>query len=171
MGVKSLYSVPHGCYCGNFTHPEKECTCTPHQIQKYRSKISGPLLDRIDIHVEVPPLKFVEVSDSKDAEESQGIRERVNRARKIQLQRFKHKKYFCNSFMGTKDTNTYCKVNEEGSSLLKQAMTKLGLSARAYHKILKVSRTIADLEGEEEIKSSHIAEAIQYRVLDRSIEV
>ncbi len=171
MGVKSLYSVPHGCYCGNFTHPEKECTCTPHQIQKYRSKISGPLLDRIDIHIEVPPLKFAEVSDSKDAEESKNIRERVNRARKIQLERFKHKKYFCNSFMSTKDINTYCKVNEEGSSLLKQAMTKLGLSARAYHKILKVSRTIADLEGEDEIKSSHIAEAIQYRVLDRSLEV
>ena len=171
MALKSLYSVSQGCPCGYFTHPEKECKCTPYQIQKYRSKISGPLLDRIDIHIEVPPLKFAEVSDSKDAEESKNVRERVNRARAIQLERFKHKKYFCNSFMSTKDINTYCKVDEEGESLLKQAMAKLGLSARAYHKILKVSRTIADLEGKDEIKSPHIAEAIQYRVLDRSLEV
>ncbi len=171
MGAKSLYSVLHGCPCGYFTHPDKECTCTLHQIQKYRSKISGPLLDRIDIQIEVPPLKFAEVSDSKDAEESQNIKERVNKARKIQLERFKHKKYFCNAFMSNKDINIYCKVDEAGSNLLKQAMAKLGLSARAYHKILKVSRTIADLEGEDEIKSSHIAEAIQYRVLDRNLEV
>ncbi len=166
-----LVCAMNPCPCGYFTHPEKECTCTPYQIQKYRSKISGPLLDRIDIHIEVPPLKFAEVSDSKDAEESQNIRERVNRARKIQLGRFKRKKYFCNAFMSTKDINNYCKVDEEGNNLLKQAMAKLGLSARAYHKILKVSRTIADLEGENEIKSSHIAEAIQYRVLDRNLEV
>jgi magnesium chelatase family protein len=171
MALKSLYSVSHGCPCGYFTHPEKECRCTPYQIQKYRSKISGPLLDRIDIHVEVPPIKFAEVSDDKDAEESVKIRERVNRARKVEFERFKNKKYFCNAFMSNKDINTYCKINEEGENLLKQAMTKLGLSARAYHKILKVSRTIADLEGEEKIKSSHIAEAIQYRVLDRSVEV
>lgn len=167
----TLVCAMNPCPCGFFTHPEKECKCTPYQIQKYRSKISGPLLDRIDIHIEVPPLKFVEVSDSKDSEESKDIRQRINRARGEQFKRFQHKKYYCNAFMSNKDINNYCKVNEEGSSLLKQAMAKLGLSARAYHKILKVSRTIADLEGEDRIKSSHIAEAIQYRVLDRNLEL
>lgn len=166
----TLVCAMNPCPCGYFTHPEKQCVCTPHQIQKYRSKVSGPLLDRIDIHVEVPPIKFAEVSDKKDAEESKDIRERINKARKIQLERFKRKKYYCNSFMSNKDIGAYCKTDADGESLLKQAMTKLGLSARAYHKILKVARTIADLEGETEIKSSHIAEAIQYRVLDRGIE-
>ncbi|MCK4905700.1 YifB family Mg chelatase-like AAA ATPase [bacterium] len=178
----TLVCAMNPCPCGYFTHPEKECKCTPYQIQKYRSKISGPLLDRIDIHIEVPPLKFVEVSDSRDSEESKDIRQRINRARVIQFERFQsrkgvnsqrdeHKKYYCNAFMSNKDINAYCNVEEEGKNLLKQAMAKLGLSARAYHKILKVARTIADLETESEIKSSHIAEAIQYRVLDRNLEV
>jgi len=178
----TLVGAMNPCPCGYFTHPEKQCVCTPHQIQKYRAKISGPLLDRIDIHVEVPPVKFAEVSDSKDTEQSQSIRERINKARKIQLERFnsrkgvnsqrdEHKKLYCNSFMSNKDIGAYCKTDKDGESLLKQAMTKLGLSARAYHKILKVARTIADLEGEDKIAPSHIAEAIQYRVLDREMEV
>ncbi len=167
----TLVGAMNPCPCGYFTHPEKQCVCTPHQIQKYRSKISGPLLDRIDIHIEVPPVKFAEVSDNSQTEQSQNIRERINKARKVQFERFKNKKYFSNAFMSNKDINTYCKIDEDGENLLKQAMTKLGLSARAYHKILKVARTIADLEGEEHIKSPHIAEAIQYRVLDRALEV
>lgn len=167
----TLVCAMNPCPCGYFTHPEKECKCTPYQVQKYRSKISGPLLDRIDIHIEVPPMKFAEVSDDKKAEESAQIRERVNKARRIQLKRFENKKYFSNAFMSNKDIVSYCKINGEGRSLLKQAMEKLGLSARAYHKILKVSRTIADLEGASEIVPSHIAEAIQYRVLDRNVEV
>lgn len=167
----NLVCAMNPCPCGYFTHPEKQCVCTPHQIQKYRSKISGPLLDRIDIHIEVPPLKFAEVSDSRDTEQSQNIKERINKTRKIQFERFKNKKYYCNSFMSNKDIGAYCKTDEDGKNLLKQAMTKLGLSARAYHKILKVARTIADLEVEDKILPSHIAEAIQYRVLDRYLEV
>jgi magnesium chelatase family protein len=167
----TLVGAMNPCPCGYFTHPEKECKCTPYQVQKYRSKISGPLLDRIDIHIEVPPIRFSEVSSGKKAEESAQVRERVNKARKVQLERFKDKKYYSNAFMSNKEINTYCKIDEEGESLLKQAMDKLGLSARAYHKVLKVSRTIADLEGEETIQPPHIAEAIQYRVLDRSVEV
>ncbi|HIE43952.1 MAG TPA: ATP-binding protein [Candidatus Omnitrophica bacterium] len=166
-----LVGAMNPCPCGYFTHPEKECRCSPHQIQKYRSKISGPLLDRIDIHIEVPPLKFTEVSESSEAEESQSVRQRVNKTRRIQYERFRDKKYFCNAAMSTKDINLYCRVDKEGEQLLKQAMTRFGLSARAYHKILKVSRTIADLEGEDEIHFHHIAEAIQYRTLDRNLEV
>jgi len=166
-----LVAAMNPCPCGYFSHPEKECRCSPYQIQKYRAKISGPLLDRIDIHVEVPALKFAEVSQKKDGEKSVDLRERINQTRLIQQGRFKGKKYHCNSHMSTKDINTYCQIDEEAEELLRGAMEKLALSGRSYHKILKVSRTIADLAGEASIKSHHIAEAIQYRTLDRALEI
>jgi magnesium chelatase family protein len=155
------------CPCGFFTDPQKECTCTPLHIQRYRSKVSGPLLDRIDIQVEVPGLRYQELA-SKDAGESSAvIRARVNAARSIQLQRFYKTKLHANAQMGTREIKRYCPVKEDAEKLLETAINKLGLSARAYSRVLKVGRTIADLAGAENIEASHIAEAIQYRSLDR----
>jgi magnesium chelatase family protein len=157
------------CPCGFFTDPQKECGCTPPQIQRYRSKVSGPLLDRIDIQVEVPALRYQELA-SKDAGESSSIiRERVNRARAIQLARFQKRGLHANAQMGTRDIKRYCNVKPEAEKLLEVAINKLGLSARAYSRVLKVSRTIADLEGSAEIQPAHISEAIQYRSLDRRL--
>jgi magnesium chelatase family protein len=165
-----LASAMNPCPCGFFTDPEKECTCAPLQIQRYMSKISGPLLDRIDIHIEVPAVKYKELAAETRSEKSISIRERVIKARKIQLDRFKGVKHiYNNGDMGSKEVRQYCKLDSAGSELLKMAMTKLGLSARAYDRILKVSRTIADLEGSEGILSQHISEAIQYRSLDREL--
>ena len=139
-------------------------------IHKYMAKISGPLLDRIDIHIEVPAVRYKELSSEQKGEASSEIRARVVRARKIQLSRFSGKReMFNNSDMGTKEVREYCKLDENCSELLKMAMTKLGLSARAYDRILKVSRTIADLEESSEIKPQYISEAIQYRSLDREL--
>ena len=149
------------------TDPQKECICTPLQIQRYRSKISGPLLDRIDIQVEVPGLRYQELASKDAGESSTLIRERVNNARKIQLQRFEKTKLHSNAQMGAKELKRYCAVREDAEKLLETAINKLGLSARAYSRVLKVGRTIADLTGSEDIQSSHIAEAIQYRSLDR----
>ena len=164
-----LVAAMNPCPCGFFTDPQKECTCTPLQIQRYRSKVSGPLLDRIDIQVEVPTLRYQELAN-KDAGESSGeVRQRVNAARSIQLQRFVNRKIHANAQMGAKDIRRYCAVNDAAEKLLETAINKLGLSARAYSRILKVSRTIADLDGSEEIESPHIAEAIQYRSLDRRL--
>jgi magnesium chelatase family protein len=138
------------------------------QIQKYLSRISGPLLDRIDIHIEVPTVKYSELSSITVGESSEAIRQRVEKSREIQLNRFKGKKnIFCNARMESKDIRQFCKIDQQGEELLKMAITKLGLSARAYDRILKVSRTIADLENSLEIKPQHISEAIQYRSLDR----
>ena len=134
------------------------------------SKISGPLLDRIDIHIEVPAVKYKELAGNATGETSAEIRKRVNQARKIQLERFKnYKKVFCNAHMKPKDIRKFCQIDEKSSELLKMAITKLGLSARAYDRILKVSRTIADLEGERNILPQHVSEAIQYRSLDRQM--
>jgi len=164
-----LAAAMNPCPCGYYTDPAKECTCTPHQIQKYLSKISGPLLDRIDLHIEVPALKWKEISGNEPSEPSTEIRERVANARQIQQRRFEGTGIYCNSQMTTQHLKKYCVLDEPSQALLKTAMEKFGLSARAYDRILKVARTIADLDGEEAIKPSYIAEAIQYRNLDRNI--
>lgn len=165
-----LAAAMNPCPCGYFTDPTKECTCTPPQIQRYMAKISGPLLDRIDIHIEVPAVKFKELSSKGESEKSSIIRERVIVAREIQLKRFENMKHiFNNGDMGSKEVRAYCKLDSTGEELLKMAMTKLGLSARAYDRILKVSRTIADLENSENILPQHLSEAIQYRSLDREL--
>lgn len=157
-----------GCPCGYFNHPEKECTCSPMMVQKYLNKISGPLLDRIDLHVEVTPVPFSELSSEKMTEPSGNVRERVLRARDIQAKRFEGKDgVYCNAQMGSKLLKEICVINTVGQNLLKTAMDRLNLSARAYDRILKVSRTIADLADSADIRPEHLAEAIQYRSLDR----
>jgi magnesium chelatase family protein len=164
----SLVASMNPCPCGYLNHPEKECICSPQAVQRYLSKISGPLLDRIDLHIEVTPVKFDELSSSQPGESSASIRTRVIKAREIQLTRFRsHAGIFCNAQMTTRMIRQYCQLDETGKSLLKNAMEKLDLSARAYDRILRVARTIADLEQSESIRPHHIAEAIQYRSLDR----
>ncbi len=156
------------CPCGYYNHPEKDCVCSPGVVQKYLNKISGPLLDRIDLHVEVTPVSFNELSEKSLGESSEKIRERVIVARKIQEERFKDKEgIHANAQISSKTLKQICEIDEAGKELLKKAMDKLGLSARAYDRILKVARTIADLEGEQNILTNHLAEAIQYRSLDR----
>lgn len=156
------------CPCGYYNHPEKECVCNLGSVKKYLNRISGPLLDRIDIHIEIVPVSFRCLSETRDAEKSNVIRERVIKARNIQLERFKNfKAIYSNAQMTASLLKRFCKVSEGGNQLLKNAIEKLGLSARAYDRILKVSRTIADIEGSENIHSHHLAEAINYRNLDR----
>lgn len=163
-----LVASMNPCPCGFYNHPEKDCVCSPGIVQKYLNKISGPLLDRIDIHIEVVPVPFEKLSDSRQSEKSATIRKRVNDARQIQVKRFSdYKSLFCNAQMSSKMLRKYCEIDKQGIELLKTAMDKLGLSARAYDRILKVSRTIADLEESDEIQNHHLAEAIQYRSLDR----
>ncbi len=163
-----LVASMNPCPCGYYNHPERECVCGPGIVQKYLSKISGPLLDRIDLHVEVTPVNFTELSSERLSEKSEIIRERVIKAREIQEKRFAdHADLHCNAQMGSKMVRQVCKISEAGQSLLKKAMEKLGLSARAYDRILKVARTIADLAGTEDIQIEHLAEAIQFRSLDR----
>ena len=163
-----LVASMNPCPCGYYNHPERECVCGTGIVQKYLNKISGPLLDRIDIHIEVVPVPFAKLATSEAGEKSKLVRERVMLARDIQEKRFKEfKGVHSNAQMTSKMMNVYCLIDEAGSSLLKNAMERLGLSARAYDRILKVSRTIADLENSENIKTEHIAEAIQYRSLDR----
>lgn len=164
-----LVAAMNPCPCGYYTDPTKQCSCTIPQIQKYLSKISGPLLDRIDIHIDVPAVKFKELLSSNQGESSKSIRERVTKAREIQLERFKeYPGIYSNADMNSKLVKKFCQIDEMGEELLKNAITKLGLSARAYDRILKVSRTIADLEGSLKILPHHISEAIQYRTLDRN---
>lgn len=163
-----LLASMNPCPCGFYNHPEKECTCPQGAVQKYLNKVSGPLLDRIDLHVEVTPVSFSELSQKKENESSITIRERVMRARAIQTERFADiPGIYANAQMTTKQLRTYCVINPLGEALLKKSMEKLNLSARAYDRILKVSRTIADIEGSPDIRVEHLAEAIQYRSLDR----
>ncbi len=163
-----LVASMNPCPCGYYNHPEKQCVCSPGVVQKYLNKISGPLLDRIDIHIEVVPVPFDKLYEARISESSSQIRERVVRARDVQVQRYAaHVGVHCNALISTKMLRKYCTLDEAGSALLKNAMARLGLSARAYDRILKVSRTIADLEQCENIQSAHVAEAIQYRSLDR----
>ncbi|MBW7888328.1 MAG: YifB family Mg chelatase-like AAA ATPase [Bacteroidetes bacterium] len=166
-----LVCAMNPCPCGNYGNPNHECTCSPMQIQKYMGKISGPLLDRIDIHIEVPAVKVAELAQKKPGETSHSIRERVVSAREIQLKRFSshQKQIYANAGMQSKEIREFCKIDSAGEELLKMAMTKLGLSARAYDRIIKVSRTIADLAGSPEIQTEHLSEAIQYRSLDRNM--
>lgn len=164
-----LVAAMNPCPCGYKTDPAKECTCSVPQIQKYLARVSGPLLDRIDIHIEVPAIKFKELLSAKVSESSEEIRNRVIKARKIQIERFSGVKgIYANASMSSKIVKKYCQIDSVGENLLKMAIERLGLSARAFDRILKVSRTIADLESSEKILSQHISEAIQYRNLDRS---
>lgn len=163
-----LVAAMNPCPCGYYNHPTIPCTCAPGAVNRYMGKVSGPLLDRIDIQIEVTPVPFKELSDKRIGEKSATIRERVIRARKIQQERFKdYENIHCNAQMTPKLMKQFCKIDENGMNLLKNAMAKFGLSARAYDRIIKVSRTIADLAGEEDILPMHLAEAINYRSLDR----
>ena len=163
-----LIASMNPCPCGFYNHPDRECTCPPGTVQKYLNKISGPLLDRIDLHVEVTPVAFSELSSEKNFEKSESIRGRVIKARDRQAARFKDNQgVYCNAQMSSKTLKEVCVISQVGSNLLKIAMERLNLSARAYDRILKVSRTIADLGGSDDIKPEHLAEAIQYRSLDR----
>lgn len=163
-----LIASMNPCPCGFHNHPEKKCTCSPMMIQRYLNKISGPLLDRIDLHVEVTPVPFTELSSEKTSEQSTNVRDRVIKAREIQAKRFENQQgVYCNAQMNSKLLKEICVINPIGQKLLKTAMDRLNLSARAYDRILKVSRTIADLADSEDIRPEHLAEAIQYRSLDR----
>jgi magnesium chelatase family protein len=164
-----LIASMNPCPCGYYNHPEKECTCPPGAVQKYLNKISGPLLDRIDLHVEVTPVSFSQLSSQEKGEQSLLVRERVIRARDLQLERFKNEEgVYANAHMSSRSLKEICRINSAGQQLLKSVMDKLNLSARAYDRILKVSRTIADLAGSIQIETEHLAEAIQYRNLDRA---
>lgn len=163
-----LVASMNPCPCGFHNHPDKECVCSPGMVQKYLNRISGPLLDRIDIHIEVVPVNYDKLSDSGKTEKSAAIRERVVRAREIQSKRFEAVKgVYSNAQMTSSMQRKYCQIDEAGGRLLRTAMELRGLSARAYDRILKVARTIADLAGSENISAEHISEAINYRNLDR----
>ncbi len=164
-----LVAAMNPCKCGFHGDPFHQCLCTPHQVQTYRSKVSGPLMDRIDIHIEVPAIKFNEISSDTPGEPSSAIRERVTRARAVQQERFKSDGIYANAHMKAKHIRKYCKIGEDSQQLMESAMNRLGLSARAYNRILKVARTIADIDGSDKIASEHISEAIQYRSLDRRV--
>ncbi len=161
-----LVAAMNPCPCGYFTDSRRQCRCAPQQIRQYRAKISGPLLDRIDIHIEVPSVRYRELTGQSGGETSETIKERVNRARDIQKGRFRGAA-LCNAGMSNRQIKSCCALDEESRRLIEMAVDRLGLSARAYTRILKVARTIADLEGEESIRQSHVSEAIQYRTLDR----
>jgi len=163
----TLVAAMNPCPCGHFTDKEKECHCSPIQIQRYLSKISGPLLDRIDIHLNVSRLNYQDLSGKRAGEISSAIRERVNKTRLAQARRYNSETVFFNAHLESKSLEQYCALDKEGEELLKMAILELSISARAYDKILKVARTIADLEGKEAIETSHLSEAISYRGLDR----
>jgi magnesium chelatase family protein len=166
-----LIAAANPCYCGYYGDQSRECTCTPYQVQKYRNKLSGPLLDRIDLHVEVARLDYQEIQSHKEEESSTQVRARVNSARLRQLQRFAGMPITCNAQMSHKEVRKYCQLSEEGKSLLRKVYTTFGLSVRAHERILKLARTIADLANSDEINMTHLAEALQYRSLDRRKDV
>ena len=163
-----LVAAMNPCPCGYFSDPNHECTCTYARIRRYRSKVSGPLMDRIDIHVEVPAVPYKDLASQDEAEASDTMRERVNRARALQSERLKRTKIYCNAQMNNRQIKKYCSINRDSHSLLEMAIDKLGLSARAFNRILKIARTIADLEQTPDIGVHHVSEGIQYRSLDRS---
>ncbi len=162
-----LICAMNPCPCGYYGHPTRKCTCPPGAPARYLSKVSGPLLDRLDIHVEVPPVDYALLADKEEGEPSAVIRERVNRARQIQLKRFAGTNITCNAHMTPSLTRQYCELTPDAAKVLEASFDKLGLSARAYDKILKVARTIADLDGADMIEKRHLLEALQYRSLDR----
>lgn len=162
-----LIASMNPCKCGYYGDPNRECTCTAGQIQTYLGRVSGPMLDRFDLHIEVPAIDYDELSDKKKGEPSLSIRERVNKARKIQLERYKNSGIYCNAQLTPPLMDKYCSLSDEGQKILKNAFEALGLTARAHNRILKVARTIADLAGSETIQTAHLAEAIQYRSLDK----
>jgi len=155
------------CPCGFFGDIYHPCRCSPVQIERYRSRISGPLMDRIDIQIEVPAVQYQELSGERDGERSAVIRRRINLARKTQRERYQGLGISCSAEMNTQMIEEHCRLGTESQDLLRRAMSDLGFSARAYHKILKVARTIADLAGDQEIRLEHLAESLQYRCLDR----
>ncbi|MDO9528558.1 MAG: ATP-binding protein [Syntrophales bacterium] len=161
------YSVTRACPCGYYTDPRKECRCTPQQIRQYQARISGPLLDRIDIHIDVPSITYRDLAAESGGEASTSVRERVNRVRDLQKKRFNNQTTMCNARMSNRQIKEFCQIDEDSERLIEMAVDRLGLSARAYTRILKVARTIADLEEEKNVHSYHISEAIQYRSLDR----
>ena len=165
VGLHFVQTQPCGYYAGQ----TRVCRCTPQQIRQYQARISGPLLDRIDIHIEVPSIRYKDLTGKSSGETSRIIKERIERARFIQKKRFDGQDMQINARMTDKQIKVHCTIDEDSQNLIEMAVEKLGLSARAYTKILKVARTIADIEVEEKIQSSHIAEAIQYRNLDRKM--
>lgn len=162
-----LVASMNPCPCGYYGSKDKQCSCTNEQITKYMNRISGPLLDRIDIHIEVHSVKYDDLSSERPAESSEDIKKRVDKARNIQLERYKDDGIHCNSELTSELIKKYCKLDEESKLLLKNAFEKLGFSARAHDRVLKLARTIADLDNSENITKKHLAEAIQYRNLDR----
>lgn len=164
-----LAAAMNPCPCGYYTDPNHQCTCSPASIQRYLARVSGPLLDRIDIHIEVPALRYQEISGQTPGEASEAVRQRVDRAREVQMKRFAGTSIYSNAGMQSKEIRRFCAVGGDCHELLKNAIDRMGLSARAHDRILKVARTIADLEGSEGISAGHIAEAIQYRSLDRNV--
>jgi magnesium chelatase family protein len=164
-----LVAAMNPCPCGYFSDRARPCTCTPLQIQRYRARVSGPLLDRIDLHIDVPAVPFGDLSNDRPREDSSRVRSRVAKARAVQQARYADQGWYCNAQLRPRLLKRYCEIGPDSHRLIEQAMTKLGLSARAYHRILKVARTVADLEGSERVASGHVAEAIQYRNWDRRV--
>jgi magnesium chelatase family protein len=164
-----LVAAMNPCPCGYFGSPDRACTCAAHQVQRYRGRISGPILDRIDLHIEVPAVRYEDLRSTRAAESSAAIRKRVIEARERQIERYSRDGLYSNALMKPRHVKKHCQLDQAGENLLAGAVRQLGLSARAYHRILKVARTVADLEGSDSIASHHLLEAIQYRSLDRSM--